>query len=291
MMLTFIAACTLMVGLRNPAPDDYKKSIEQWRSDYAKNELLRPEGWLSVAGLFWLKEGTSTVGSAADCDVRLPSYSSPPIAGTFSRTGAKVTLSVVPGVDLKVNGQPASSVSLNDDNSGKTDHMAIGGVTFTVIKRGERIGIRLYDPKCKGRTDYRGLHWYPADEKWLVKAKFVPYTPAKPATITNVLGDTTPVGLPGYLEFTIDGKDCKLDAQGEDGGYFLNFQDATTNKTTYGAGRFLDVPKEDKDGFVMIDFNKTTNPPCAYTAFATCPLPPKGNRLDVAVTAGEKKYH
>jgi len=286
-VVLFALAAPFIQG--GPSPMVYKQAADKWRADYAEG-LLRPEGWLSVAGLFWLKEGTNTVGSAEECEVRLPAHASPPMAGNISRTGDKCRLTAFPGVDLKVNGQPAVSGDLNSDAAEKVDRLAIGGVTFKVIQRGERIGVRLYDPKCKGRTDYHGLHWYPADEKWVVKAKFVPYTTKKTAMITNVLGDTSPVDIPGYLSFTLDGKECKLDAQDE-GVLFLNFQDTTSGKSTYGAGRFLYTDKPDKDGNVVIDFNQTTNPPCAYTSFATCPLPPAGNRLDVAVTAGEKKYH
>jgi hypothetical protein len=164
-------------------------------------------------------------------------------------------------------------------------------VTFTIIERGKRIGVRVYDPQSKAQRSFKGLHWYPVDPGAVVKAQFVSYDPPKPATITNVLGDTSPTTIPGYLTFKVNGVDCKLDAQ--DGGdtLFLNFTDKTTGKTTYGAGRFLDAPKPDKDGVVMIDFNKATCPPCAYTSFATCPLPPAGNSLPIELKAGEKKFH
>lgn len=274
-----------------PSPMVFKQAADKWRTDYAES-LKRPEGWLSVAGLYWLKEGTSTIGSAEECEVRLPAHASPPMAGHLVRTGDKVKLNVFPGVDLKVNGQPATSADLNSDMAEKMDRMALGGVTFRVIQRGERVGIRLYDPKSKGRLAYHGLHWYPADEKWLVKAQFVPYNPPKPGSITNVLGDTSPTTFPGYLSFKINGVDCRLDVEDAGDTFFINFQDATTGKTTYGAGRFLeDTAKPDKDGNVWIDFNRAICPPCAYTNYATCPLPPAGNRLTVAIPAGEKKYH
>ena len=286
-----ITTLLLAAAIAHSPSKDFKADTTKWRTDYA-NVLLRPEGWLSVAGLYWLKEGVNTVGSAEECEVRLPTYSSPPMAGNFTRTGEKVKLTVFPGVDLKVNGNSATTVDLNSDTSDHVDHMSLGGVTFKVIQRADKVGIRLYDPKCKGRVSYHGLNWYPADEKWVVKAQFIPYNPPKAGSITNVLGQTTPTTFPGYLAFKINGTDCRLDVEDAGNVFFINFQDATTGKTTYGAGRFLEeTAKPDKEGFTFIDFNKATCPPCAYTSFATCPLPPAGNRLSVAVTAGEKKYH
>jgi uncharacterized protein (DUF1684 family) len=269
----------------------HQQATNKWRSDYA-DSLTRPEGWLSVAGLYWLKEGSNTVGSAEECEVRLPAHASPPMAGSLVRTGKSVKLTVFPGVDLQVNGQPATTVDLKSDAADHVDKMSVGGVTFKVIERGERVGIRLYDSKCPGRVGYHGLHWYPAEDKWRVQAQFVPYNPPKPGTITNVLGDASPTTFPGYLAFKVNGIDCRLDVEDAGDTFFINFQDSTSGKTTYGAGRFIeDAAKPDKDGNVWIDFNHATCPPCAYTSFATCPLPPPGNRLKVAITAGEKKYH
>lgn len=281
--------CSLVFGFQAQPAKAYKEVQAEWRANYEKS-LLEPEGWLSVAGLFWLKPGANAVGSDPDSAVVLPKYASPFQAGVFNLTGDNVTLSVVPGVDLRVNGKGLTDAPLQSDLTGHPDEMSLGGVTFHVIKRADKVGIRLYDPKGHARASYHGLHWYPVDEKWVVPATFVPYDPPKTAQIANVLGQITPVPIPGYLSFKINGKDCRLDCQDEPGGWFLDFKDKTTNKTTYGAGRFLDVTKP-KEGPVLIDFNQTTNPPCAFTTFATCPLPPAGNELPVAVTAGEKKYH
>ena len=291
MLATAIAAFAAL-GMSSPgqAAPTYKQDAEKWRADYAK-DLLRPEGWLSVAGLFWLKQGTNTLGSAADSTVVLPPRVAPAKVGTLELAGDKVTLRVLSPSFVLLNGATApAEAPLAADVTGKPDKLKVGDVTFNVIQRGERTGIRLYDPKCEGRLAYKGLHWYPADPKWIIKALFVPYDPPKAGTITNVLGDKTPVSIPGYVIFKVNGVECKLDAQDEDGGLFLNFQDATSGKFTYPAGRFLDAPKP-VDGVVTIDFNKTTNPPCAYTGYATCPLPPPGNRLSVEIKAGEKRYH
>ncbi len=280
---------SFFLGSQTDRSASYIDSQKKWRADYEKS-LLEPEGWLSVAGLFWLKPGANAVGSDPDSAVVLPRYASPFQAGVFNLNGGKVTLSVVPGVDLKVNGNGLTDAPLQSDATGHPDQMSIGGVTFHLIQRADKVGIRLYDPKNHNRTSFRGLHWYPIDQKWVVPATFVPYDPPKTAQIANVLGQITPVPIRGYLSFKVNGQDCRLDCQDEPGGWFLDFKDGTTNKTTYGAGRFLDVMKP-KDGPLVIDFNQTTNPPCGYTSFATCPLPPKGNELEVEIKAGEKKYH
>ena len=279
----------MLMSPQDKAAPSYKDLQAKWRADY-QERLLRPQGWFSVAGLFWLNEGDNAMGSAPGSPVLLPSYASPAVAGTLTLTGRKVTLKPAPGVDLKVNDQPATEMVLSSDASNHTDKLSLGGVTFKVIERTDKIGIRLYDPQCEGRTKFKSLHWYKIDPKMVVKAQFVPYDPPRKVNIANVLGQQTPTDLPGYLVFTIDGKECRLDAQDSGDTLFLDFQDATSGKETYGAGRFLDTEKP-KDGVVMIDFNQATNPPCAYTAFATCPLPPAGNRLSVAIKAGEKGYH
>lgn len=287
--LTLVLTPPLFLHQDKPV-QDYKTTIEEWRANRAKN-LQKPEGWLSVAGLFWLSEGANSMGSAEGSKVLLPSHSSPAQAGTLTLTGEKVVLTPMSGVALLVNDQPVTGeTQLHTDAEDKTDTVKLGEVSFYILKRGQRTGVRMYDPKAEGRVNFKGLHWFPIDEKMVVEANFVPYDPPKPATIMNIIGDATPTKLPGYLEFKVNGKDCRLDVEEEGDQFFLNFQDKTSGKTTYPAGRFLYTPKA-VNNKVTIDFNKAYNPPCAYTAFATCPLPPDGNKLDVEIKAGEMAYH
>ena len=292
MITTLFLALTIGGILQaDPPAANFKAVAAKWRTDYA-NDLKQPEGWLSVAGLFWLKEGMNTVGSDEDAAVVLPYRAAMPLVATLTLKGNEVSLTPIPGADVMVNDKLASPMVLKSDATGTPDEMKVGDVTFRIIQRGKRIGVRLFDPHSKAQREFKGLHWYPTDEKWVVKAQFVPYNPPKAGTITNVLGDTSPTTFPGYVAFKVNGVDCRLDVEDAGDSYFINFQDATTGKITYGAGRFLEgTPKADKDGVVMLDFNKATCPPCAYTSFATCPLPPAGNRLSVAITAGEKKFH
>lgn len=284
----------------------YVDRINAWRAQQ-EQDLKAPEGWLSVAGLFWLHSGKNSIGSDAKSDVRLPVGEAPQHVGTLSLDGGDVTLRVENDVEVDIPTltdrakelRPSSSqfahlrirrAHLSSDAAGHPDLVQVGSVSFRIIQRGKRIGVRVFDPNCKQRRDFSGLKWYPVDEAYVVQAKFIPYTPPKRIPIINVLGDTSMVPLPGYITFTIQGKQCRLEAQSDENGLFLNFRDQTTDETTYPAGRFLYTPPP-KGGFVEVDFNKAQNPPCAFTAFGTCPFPPHGNSLPVAIRAGELTYH
>ena len=263
----------------------------KWRAERVA-DLKKPEGWLTVAGLFWLSEGENMVGANAGSKVLLPST-----AGVASEVGSlliakrKVSLKVLVGVIERVNGVAASgTVALKTDGEGKPDTVSVGSVTFKVIVRGKRIGVRLFDSNSVYMKEFNGCHWYPVNAAYRVKGKFVPYTPPKKVNILNILGDYEPTTLPGYVEFTLNGKLCRLDAQDEGETLFFNFKDITSGTMTYPPGRFLNVPKP-VNGVVDMDFNKSVNPPCAFTAFATCPLPPQSNILKIRVSAGELIHH
>jgi len=272
--------------IRTTPTADFAQVTREWRLKQ-ESSLKQDRGWLAVAGLFWLEEGENSFGTDAAPKIRIPD--GPPVAGSFTRRGKEVYLES-PAEGVTVNGASPTAVALKSDASGRPDSIRVGRVEINVIQRGDRIGIRLYDPLAETRTKFKGRTWFPADEKWVIRAKFVPYNPPKKVSILNVLGDRSVVPVPGYVEFKRDGKTQRLDAQGDQSGLFLNFQDTTSGKETYPAGRFLDTPGP-KDGFVEIDFNRAVNPPCAFTSFATCPLPPPGNRLSIPVRAGEKTHH
>jgi len=272
-----------------PNPDRaYTDRVLKFRKDL-EADLKTDEGWLSVAGLFWLDEGDNTVGTSSTSKVHLPTGSAPADVGILALNEGKVSLKVAEGVDVLVNGKQATVAELKSDATGSPDQVKINALTFRIIQRGKRIGVRLFDQKCISRTGFTGLRWFPVRPEYAIKAKFVPYNPPKMIRILNVLGDTRMSPSPGYVEFTFKSKKCRLDAESSGNGLFLNFQDLTTGDTTYGAGRFLDTPKPE-NGSVLVDFNEATNPPCAFTTFATCPLPPPCNRLPVAIKAGEMAY-
>jgi uncharacterized protein (DUF1684 family) len=285
-MLSLILGFTL--ASQPHVPDGYDQQIATWRAEQAK-EVRAEYGWLSVAGLFWLDPGDNSVGSASSCKVALPA-TVPAKVGTLTFTDGTVTLSADPSANVTVDGKPVTEVTMRSDASGHQTRADIGAVSFAVIERGQRTGIRVWDNDSRERKDFTGLKWYPVKPSYVVKAKYIAYPTPKKIAITSVLGDVTMNDNPGYVEFSVAGKPCRLEAQAAGSGFFFNFQDTTNGKETFDAGRFLDAPAA-KDGFVVLDFNKATNPPCAYTTFATCPLPPKGNSLDVPIKAGEKLYH
>ncbi len=269
-----------------PQELSYQEQIERWRTERA-NRLKAEDGWLSVAGLYWLKEGTNSIGTKATSDIVLPAGSAPATVGEMTLRGGKVTLHVADGVIATAHGKSITSLEMKSDRSGAPDRVVIQALTLTVIERGTRIGLRLYDNNARARKEFTGLKWFPIDPKYRVKATFVPYTSPKSVAITNVLGDTTETPIPGYVVFTLDGKEYRLEAQSEGSGLFINFRDSTSAKTTYPAGRFLDAPKPE-NGVVVLDFNRAYNPPCAVTPFATCPLAPRQNHLTVSIPAGEQ---
>ena len=267
----------------------HAQEIEAWR---AKREegLRAPDGWLSVVGLHWLREGSSTLGSAKGSDVLLPPPA-PPRVGTLDVAKGRAVIHVARGARVEAAGKPVTELELHSDKNGKPDVLAVESVGMYVIERGGRLALRVKDPASARRRGFRGLEWYPVRESLRVRARFVPYDPVKKIPIANVLGMIEPMPSPGYVTFTVGGREVRLDPVLEEPDakeLFFIFRDTTAGKETYPAGRFLysDMPK---DGEVVLDFNKAYSPPCAFTSFATCPLPPRQNRLDVRIEAGEKK--
>jgi uncharacterized protein (DUF1684 family) len=278
-----IACCAAILA----GDTSYRATIQQWRAQH-EVELKADDGWLTVSGLFWLKEGVNRAGTKANTDIVLPR--GPAEVGTFGLHDGKTTFRAAPGGAVKVNGESAGEVMpLKSDAEGRPDRIQLDMLTMFVIHRGDRYGIRLKDAESESRKEFTGLHWVPVKENYRVVAKFVPYQPPKMITIPNILGETEQDTSPGYVLFRLDGQSLRLDPVVEDDQLFFIFHDLTSGKGTYPAGRFLytDLPK---NGEVVMDFNKAQNPPCAFTAYATCPLPPKQNRLPVRVEAGELNY-
>jgi len=252
----------------------YPAEIALWRHDREAN-LTADGGWLTVAGLFWLHPGANSFGKAPDAAIALPD--GPAHAGVFTFDGRRVTLTM-----------DGTTREVTPDSD--TGAVKVGRLSLFVIQRGDRFGIRLKDPESAYRRQFHGLEYFPASPAWRVKARWV--AAARKIPILNVLGQTEPSECPGYAEFELGGKHLRLypilespDAQQ----LFYVFRDETASKETYGAGRFLYSDKP-RDGWVVLDFNKAYNPPCSFTPYATCPLPPPENRLAVRIEAGEKKY-
>ncbi len=265
------------------SPNAYVENELRWRAGEEK-AIRAEEGWLAVAGLHWLTKETSTFGSGASCDVKLSGVAN--LVGMFTRTGSDVYFSPEDGVKSIVDGRWTTGiVEMRSDSDAHPSRLVVNGKVVTVIRRGKRFGLRVYDPANARRRAFRGLRWYPVDARYRIVARFVPYAKPKTLWITNVLGDVRSAPSPGYADFRLKGRTLRLDAEDHGSSYFFNFGDGTNNRTTYGAGRFLDAAKP-KGGTITLDFNRATNPPCAFTDFATCPLPPKQNHLSIEIPAG-----
>jgi uncharacterized protein (DUF1684 family) len=274
-------------GRPGRADPTYRASVEKWRQDY-ETGLKSEEGWLTVAGLFWLHEGENSFGTDPLGDVILPAKAGPAKAGSFSFRGGKTVAHVRPGVRITMRGQPLNSVELHADS--RDERLQMGDLTLYLHASGVRYAIRVKDKNSKLRTDFSGLHWFPVDESYRVVAHYTPYNPPKQVQIQNILGDFDKVAIVGSVAFSLEGKEYRLDAEQEEPGTLsFVFRDLTSGKQTYAAARFLDTDAP-KDGTVVLDFNKAYNPPCAYNPYTTCPLPTPGNRLRVAIPAGEKIY-
>jgi uncharacterized protein len=273
-----------------PASDpSHRASIEEWRRG-REARLKADDGWLTVAGLFWLKEGENSAGSAASNSFVLPREAAPERIGSFVLNHGKTVFLAEPGAPVMSNGKPVSTLEMKPDTSGNPDVIAIGSLSMHVIERGKRYGIRLRDKNSRFRREFTRLNWFAVNESYRITARFVPYSPARKIAIPNVLGDTETETSPGYAVFTVDGVECRLEPVLEGDQLWFIFRDLTSAKETYPPGRFLYADPA-KDGKVVLDFNRAYNPPCAFTPFATCPLPPPQNRLKVRIPAGEKRYH
>jgi uncharacterized protein (DUF1684 family) len=265
-------------------------SIRKWRQEYAQ-KLMSPEGWLAISGLFWLDQGENRMGAHPSNRIILPPNSAPEFSGIFTLRDREITLQAAEGVQMAINDQPLTTAQIAIDSYGSSEWIALKDLKISVIQRGARYGVRIYDKNHPQLKQFIVLHWFPIQPDYCIEASFIPFEQPKTMYIVNVLGDTLEMESPGYAEFTLQGQVYRLHAvpvEESDRLWFL-FQDATSSDATYPGGRFLtsDAPRENK---VTLDFNQAHNPPCAYTDFATCPLPPPINRLPVRVSAGESRY-
>lgn len=274
---------------RAKAQAQFDASQKAWRAQRVA-ELTKPDGWTSLIGLHWLDPGTHRVGSAADNGLRL--LMGPSHLGVFSvRSGLA---SVVADAPLTIDGVPSrGGVLRSDDDPAGASVMTFddGKGLATIIVRGGRLALRVKHADAESRLRFNGLQYWPGGRSWQIQAHFIAHPKGKTLPIVNIIGSTDDVPNPGVVEFKRDGSRYRLEVldEGEDT-LFLVFADRSSGHGSYGAGRFIDAPKPDANGQLVIDFNQAYNPPCAFTPFATCPLPPPENRLNLRVEAGEKAY-
>jgi uncharacterized protein (DUF1684 family) len=255
----------LMMALLVMLGADYKSDVEKWRA--AEEASLRSNsGWLTLAGLEWLQEGKGRISMPEGA----------PDFGIFELSNDKVTLHPLDSAPL----------ALRSDADGKPTFIERGSYSITIIERGKRIGVRIRNKNNPALRDFQGMKWFPVKESYRIEARWEAYETPRTVSIVNVLGDVSAEKSTGRAHFQIGASACSLEPVNEGNSLFFIFRDETSGKETYAGGRFLYAEKP-KDGVVILDFNKAVNPPCAFTAFATCPLPPSQNRLKVRIEAGE----
>lgn len=268
--------------------ETHREIVEAWHEDRIAS-LKEPDGWLKVAGLFWLDEGVNTFGSKSGLDVRFPENTVPEESGHFEVRGDSVKLELQEDLDIRLeNGESFDGgVVFTPDTSLTLEYERL---TWFILQRDDLIGIRLFDSESPFYTGFQGIERYEVDKKWRVEAEFVHHEEQQTINVTNILGQTNPDDSSGKLVFTIDDEEYSLAVLDRDDQFFIPFADQTNRRDTYGSGRFIYTDTPDEDGKVTIDFNKAYNPPCAINPYTTCPLPPEPNRLDLSITAGEKDY-
>ncbi len=266
--------------------EEYETEIMQWRNERV-DVLKADNGYLSLIGLFWLEQGANTVGSDSTNNIVFPDGKSPANIGTYYWLGDTVRLIVNEEAEIKIEDSLVNTVLFY---KGHLPVLNYGSLAWYLIKRGDKVAIRLRDYEAEMRKSFPGFDYYPIDQKWRIEAEFEPYDPPMTFYVKNILGMDVEYKSPGKLRFKVDGKEFTLDIFDELGKNFLIIADETSGNGTYGSGRFFYVDDPDDNNKTLIDFNKAYNPPCAYNDFTTCPLPPPQNYLAISITAGEKDY-
>lgn len=276
-----------MVSTEIGKPSDYESQIAEWRQ-IMEDRLRAEDGWLTLTGLYWLSKGANSVGSDPTNDIPLPD-STPRQIGTLNYDGSSVNLTVTCAEDVLIDGVPAKTAVLRPDTTeGGATNISIGSVTFFVVKRGDQYGIRVRNANHPLRHSFTGRKWFPVDNAYRVTATFVPHDSPRTIEVMSSAGLLTPMENPGRVTFNLNETLLSLEAftESKDELWFV-FKDGTNAKSTYGAGRFLKA-RLSPEGLVDLDFNRAYSPPCAFTDYAMCPLPPKQNILPLEIPAGER---
>ena len=297
-----ILALIAFLPLSLPAQEPYSHSDElAWRTQHA-SDLQKPDGWLSLIGLEWLEPGETSIGSAGDNKIHLPNTAPAHLAVLKLENDSVKLIAPKEGFasGLQIDGSPAKEQVLraDQDKDKFNSHVTIGTLNFYVIKRAEKFALRIKDAKSPSLLEFRGLQWFDPDSTYRVTANWTPYVPPKSVSLVTLVGTSYSQPVPGFAEFTLQGKTFRLEPVLEDPKgtkLFFILKDATSTESTYPACRFLytALPDHgvDQPGELVLDFNHLENPPCAYTPYATCPLPPAGNRMAIALPVGEQRYH
>ncbi len=291
--LTVFGAVACAPDLPQMDPEVHRSEIEDWQVGRVEG-LKAPDGWLSVVGLDWLDPGENTVGTDSSNAIVFPPVPGVPARiGSFFLEDGVVRMEVEPGVAVTHDGDAVSSLTLFPGEGGRPPTVRLASLRWQVIQRQDLIGIRLRDTANAAIAEFEGISMFPVSLDWRIPATFDRYDPPRMIEVPNVLGQISEQPSPGAVVFRVGGERLRLDVTGNPGGqsFSVVFGDETNGLETYGGGRFLTVPAPDEEGRLVIDFNRSYNPPCVFTAFATCPLPPPQNKLPVRIEAGEMGRH
>ena len=289
MSRSFIAPLTVVIlfGIGCGSAPDPDAELDQWKQNRAGRLA---EAWVSLAGLYWIEGDQVLIGSGPDSDIRFPDEA-PDRVGLLTVDGDDLIFAVDENVDASVAGSAVDQTTLGTDRGGDPTEVHVGPWRWYLIERQGRLALRLHDQRASDAFSLADLSYYPTSPDWRVEGRFTPYPPDQMIPVPTVLGTIDEMRTPGFVEFSIDGEDYRLDVlEGGAQTYFVMFADSTNRIDTYEAGRYLYIDHEDSDGRVLLDFNKSYNPPCAFTPYATCPFPPQQNYLPLSITSGEKRY-
>jgi uncharacterized protein (DUF1684 family) len=271
--LLLASALLLAAVPPGPSPEAFEAEWRVWHAERLAR-LQRPQGWLALSGLHWLKEGENRI---------------PGLPGSFTVAGGAVTLTAGAGDGWTLAGAPVTRRALRSDRAEEPDRIQVGSRAAQVIDRGGKLALRTWDAERPERKGFTGIDAFPVDARWRVVARWEPYATPRQVEVPSVVGIPSRELAPGRAWFTVEGREVSLEPTADGDELFFVFKDRTAPKETYGAGRFLSAAAP-KDGVVVLDFNRATNPPCVFSPYATCPLPLPQNVLPVRIAAGEKVW-
>ena len=292
-LLVFFASLLLLQACAEREEEIDQVAYAQEMNEWLKsrfNTLNAADGWLSLVGLEWMEEGENTFGGSEENDLKIAGDNVPDQLGKLVLENEQVRIFPIADSLMTINGEGIEDGQIIWTKGEETPIVELGNISFLVIERQGKVGLRVRDSKSKTLRAFQGTDFFPIDPAWRKIATFKPYEGGKELKVQNIIGTVETQICPGYLEFSHDGSDYQLDVIIEDDQYFIIFGDLTNGEETYGAGRYMYTTFPDENNKVVLDFNKSYSPPCVFTEFATCPLPPQQNMLPIAIPVGELTY-
>lgn len=282
-----ISFLAMVVACGTQSPHDYAAEIEAWRTE-REARLKADDGWLTLTGLYFLNEGDNSFGSSSQNDIEL--RVGPERAGIITLRDGRVSVRAVEGETLLVDGRRVDSAQLWPSEGSDQPTITLGPLSLFCHESGDRLAMRLRDSESEIRREFTKLRWYPVDQSFRIRGRYVPHDKPRTMELPNNLGDVLTLRTSGSVALTVKGEALRLTAIDYNDRLWFVFNDLTSGSETYPAARFLYADMPDLDGRTTVDFNQAYNPPCAFNPYTTCPLPPQENQLQVRIEAGELNY-